>query len=59
MISVEMLQNMKPEDAARVCDILGSFECLSPAKSCLWCPYVEACKFIDVLYHELKARSIP
>lgn len=56
MISVEMLQNMKPEDAARVCDILMSFGCLLPATPCIMCPYSEACKFIDVLYHEMKAR---
>lgn len=58
MISVEMLQNMKPEDAARVCDILGRFDCVLPATPCIMCPYQEACRFIDVVYHEMKARSV-
>ena len=58
MISVDMLQNMKPEEAGRLCDILHSFECVLPATPCIMCPYAEACKFIDVLYHEMKARSI-
>lgn len=59
MISVDMLQNMKPEDAARVCDILDRIECVLPATPCIWCPYQLACNFLDVFYHEMKARSIP
>ena len=58
MISVEMLQNIKPEDAARLCDILHSFECMLPATPCIMCPYAVVCNLIDVLYHEMKARSM-
>lgn len=58
MISMDMLQEMCPEDAAALADILADFKCDSPKIACIWCPRWRACRFIKALYHEMKARSM-
>ena len=57
MKSIELLKYMKPATAAATANVLEQIVCPNPALTCIWCPYQQACAFIDVLYHDLKGEE--